>query len=119
MKRSTLAHFCAVLFVLPLALLGQTATDVKGNKNTPTGRDSLSQRTAGHPSEVPPTLSAVSPSSGGRGEMVVTMLTGTNFTDGTTKVNFSGTGIVVNSVKCVSETQVQVNLTVSSVEMMG
>ena len=51
--------------------------------------------------------------------MVVTMLTGTNFTDGTTKVNFIGTGIVVNSVKCLSETQVQVNLTVSSVAMMG
>jgi len=51
--------------------------------------------------------------------MVVAMLTGTNFKDGTTKVNFSGTGIVVNSVKCVSETQVQVNLTVSSVAMMG
>lgn len=75
------------------------------------GVTSLSRWTAG---QIAPTLSAVSPTSGGVGTTLNVALTGTNYINGGTSVSFSGSGITVNSVTYNSVTQVTANITIAS-----
>jgi YVTN family beta-propeller protein len=73
--------------------------------NPPPGGGSANQQFTIEPAIAPPTLSALSPSSGIQGTVVPVTITGSNFITGGTTVNVSGgTGVIVSSVTVSSTT---------------
>ncbi len=60
-----------------------------------------------------PTLTAVSPAVGGKGQVLNVALVGSNFINGTTSVSF-GPGVTVNSVVVNSQTSLTANVTIAA-----
>jgi hypothetical protein len=65
-----------------------------------------------------PTLTSISPNSGGQGANVPGTLTGTNFAAGAT-VNVSGSGVTASNVVVVSATQITATLGIASNATLG
>jgi hypothetical protein len=67
----------------------------------------------------PPTLTTISPTSGGRGTTINVTLTGTNLT-GTSAINVpSGVGIAVSNLTVISATSVTATFTISATATIG
>jgi hypothetical protein len=65
-----------------------------------------------------PTIASVSPASGARGENATVTITGTNFSAGSTTVDF-GAGVTVNSTTVTSPTQMTANLSIPAGTTLG
>ena len=65
-----------------------------------------------------PMISSVSPTDGNHGETLVFTINGLNFFSGA-KVDFSGEGIIVNSVNFINSTQIEVNITIVRGAFLG
>gem|GEM_PF-3184892 len=98
--------------------LSNTTLDQNNNLLKATGQTSLSQWTIVQGVQPTPTVTSVTPNNGMAGETVNVTITGTNFLEGTTTVNF-GSGITVNSVTVNSPTQLVVNITIAGTAGLG
>jgi IPT/TIG domain-containing protein len=66
-----------------------------------------------------PTLTSISPNSGGRGTAVAVTLTGTDFTATGTRVSVSGTGIAVSNLTVVNDSTISATFTISATAVTG
>src|SRR3989344_3351948 len=66
-----------------------------------------------------PILPSISPASGTQGQTLDVSLTGADFASGISSVNFSGSGITINSTTVSSSVLITVNITISSSAIVG
>jgi len=101
------ASLIANLTITPAAATG--ARNFSVSNSEPGGGASASQSfTVNNPA---PTLTSITPASGGRGNTLEVILAGTNFIDGVTTINF-GPDLTVNSISVNSVTQITANVTI-------